>query len=129
MFNGDECRGKLQNELDPRRERYEIVYRAGHDDDDAAEQDALHRLADARERERPGEKPGEERQTAEPRDRVVVDAPGLARQIHRAELAGKFSHGGRGKQTHRRGGEQREQHPHPQPQSQSRKHSLPPFVS
>ena len=67
------------------------------------------------------------RQPAEPGDRVVVDAPGLARHIHRADLAGKFSHGGRGKQAHRRRGKQREQHTQAQPQSQSRKHPLPPF--
>lgn len=127
MPDGDDRRGDLQNELDPGAERNEIVHRAGHDNDDAAEQYTLHRLVDARERQHSGEKAGKQRQPAEPGDRMIVDAPGLARHVHRADLAGKFSHGGRGKQTHRRRGEQREQHTHPQPQSQSRKHSLPPF--
>lgn len=78
MPDGDDRRSDLQNELDPGAERNEIVHRAGHDNDDAAEQYTLHRLVDARERQHSGEKAGKQRQPAEPGDRMIVDAPGLA---------------------------------------------------
>ena len=64
--DGDDRGDDLQNELDPGAERNEIVHRAGHDNDDAAEQYTLHRLVDARERQHSGEKAGKQRQPAEP---------------------------------------------------------------
>ena len=84
---GDELAG----ELAPRREHAEVVDRADDGRDRRAEQHSPRFPAELEERQRRHEDPEEEREPAEPRDRVDVQPPAL-RPVDDAEEPGHAPH-------------------------------------
>ena len=81
--------GDLAAELPPPRQAAEVVDRADRRRDRSAEQDPAVGPVELEERERRHEDPEQQRDPAQPRDRMRVDAAGLPRLVHDAEVPGE----------------------------------------